>query len=166
MGIWSSCGLTLARGCTRACRLFVTCNSIVWLPMKVLHVMPEFPYPPDAGGRADIWNRLRMMSHLGYGIDGLVMEQKRVPEERRVAEMWRFVSNSSLSLAGPCEAAWLRLFRPRAPSITHSRTYAFTSNMTLPSLREKACGRFSIILRCRPKYGYYGCITTKVSICG
>lgn len=60
--------------------------------MKILHVMPEFPYPPDAGGRADIWNRLRVMSGLGHRIDCLVMEQKRVPEERHVAEMRRLVN--------------------------------------------------------------------------
>ncbi|HEY2360342.1 MAG TPA: glycosyltransferase family 4 protein [Candidatus Angelobacter sp.] len=60
--------------------------------MKVLHVMPEFPNPPDAGGRADMWNRLRVMCGLGYGIDVLVMDQKRVPEERHVADMRHLVN--------------------------------------------------------------------------
>lgn len=60
--------------------------------MNVLHVMPEFPNPPDAGGRADIWNRLRVMCGLGYGIDVLVMNQKRPPQERHVAEMRSLVN--------------------------------------------------------------------------
>jgi polysaccharide biosynthesis protein PslH len=62
-------------------------------PMKVLHVMSEFPYPPDNGIRADIWGRLRAMNRLGYSIDILVMRQKLIPEERHVAEMRGLVNS-------------------------------------------------------------------------
>ncbi len=55
--------------------------------MKVLHVMPEFPCPPDNGMRADMWDRLRAMSRLGFSIDVLVMKQKLSPEARHVDEL-------------------------------------------------------------------------------
>ena len=55
--------------------------------------MPEFPYPPDNGCRADIWGRLQAMSHLGHGIDALVMSTKRVPGERDAAEVRRFLNS-------------------------------------------------------------------------
>ena len=55
--------------------------------MKVLHVMSEFPYPPDSGIRADVWNRLRAMNRLGYSIHALVIKQKATPEAQHVAEM-------------------------------------------------------------------------------
>jgi glycosyltransferase involved in cell wall biosynthesis len=87
--------------------------------MKVLHVMPEFPYPPDAGGRADIWNRLRIMSQLGYGIDGLVMEQKRVPEEQHVAEMWRFVGNMQFVARRPLRSC-LATIVPTASALNNT----------------------------------------------
>jgi hypothetical protein len=61
--------------------------------MRILHVLPELPYPPDAGGRADIWNRIQLMSRLGCDIDGLVMAQRRAPEERHVAELRALLSN-------------------------------------------------------------------------
>jgi len=61
--------------------------------MKILHVMSEFPYPPDNGSRADIWGRLQTMSHLGHSIDALVMSTKRVPRERDTAEVRRFVNS-------------------------------------------------------------------------
>src|SRR5258708_16782119 len=61
--------------------------------MKVLHVMPDFPCPPDNGARADIWARLQAMSRLGYEIHVLVMAQKIRPKERHVAELRSVVSN-------------------------------------------------------------------------
>ena len=61
--------------------------------LNILHVMPEFPYPPDAGVRADIWSRLQAINSLGHSIDAIVMQQKLVPEKRYVAEMRKFVNS-------------------------------------------------------------------------
>ncbi|MCP4569368.1 MAG: glycosyltransferase family 4 protein [FCB group bacterium] len=36
---------------------------------KMLVVSPDFPYPPNHGGRVDIWNRIRTLHHLGFEID-------------------------------------------------------------------------------------------------
>ncbi len=55
--------------------------------MNVLHVMSEFPCPPDNGVRADIWVRLRAMARLGYSIDTVVMRQKLLPDAHHVAEL-------------------------------------------------------------------------------
>lgn len=60
--------------------------------MKMLHVMSEFPYPPNNGMRADIWDRIRAMSRLGYSIDIVVTSQKPAPETRHVAELRALVS--------------------------------------------------------------------------
>jgi glycosyltransferase involved in cell wall biosynthesis len=61
--------------------------------MKILHVMPHFPYPPSDGARADIWARLRAMNSLGYRIHALVMEQKATPKDHYVNEMRSLVSS-------------------------------------------------------------------------
>jgi glycosyltransferase involved in cell wall biosynthesis len=63
------------------------------MPMKVLHVMPDLPCPPDNGARADIWARLKAMKRLGYSVHALVMAQKVPPKERRVEEMRNLVSS-------------------------------------------------------------------------
>ena len=61
--------------------------------MKILHVMPDLPCPPDNGARADIWARLQAMKGLGYSVHALVMTQKIPPKERHVAEMRSLVSS-------------------------------------------------------------------------
>ena len=63
------------------------------MPMKVLHVMPEFPYPPVDGARADTWERLRSMNRLGCSVDAVVIKQKVAPEDRHVAEIRQVVSS-------------------------------------------------------------------------
>lgn len=55
--------------------------------MKVLHVMPHFPCPPDNGARADIWARLGAMKRLGYSVDAIVIEHESNPPARYVDEM-------------------------------------------------------------------------------
>jgi glycosyltransferase involved in cell wall biosynthesis len=62
------------------------------IAMKILHVMPDLPCPPDNGARADIWARLQAMNRLGYSVHALVMTQKVPPKERHVAEMGGLVS--------------------------------------------------------------------------
>jgi len=61
--------------------------------MKILHVMLDFPYPPDNGARADVWGRLLAMKRLGYQVDALVMAQKRKPEEHHMVETRKVVRN-------------------------------------------------------------------------
>jgi len=61
--------------------------------MKILHVMPDLPCPPDNGARADVWARLRAMHRLGHSVDALVMAQKVTPKEHHLADMRRLVSN-------------------------------------------------------------------------
>lgn len=56
-------------------------------------MMPDLPYPPDNGARADIWDRLRAMNRLGYIVHALVMAQKVPPKERYINEMRSLVSS-------------------------------------------------------------------------
>src|SRR5436305_691887 len=60
----SSC-MALAGGTTR--------------PLSVLHVMPEFPYPPVHGGRLDMWGRLCDLSRLGHRLH-LIATVKEPPD--------------------------------------------------------------------------------------
>jgi glycosyltransferase involved in cell wall biosynthesis len=52
--------------------------------LRVLHVMKELPYPPNDGFRADMWDRVRTMSRLGYSIHALVMAPKEPVEQHRL----------------------------------------------------------------------------------
>ena len=61
--------------------------------MKILHVMPDLPCPPDNGARADVWARLVAMNRLGYRVHALVMAGKMAPEDRHVDEMRTLVSS-------------------------------------------------------------------------
>ena len=61
--------------------------------MNILHVMSEFPCPPDNGIRADIWGRVRAMSGLGHRIDVLVMKQKQTPDVKHLAELQGLVNS-------------------------------------------------------------------------
>lgn len=44
--------------------------------VRVLVVAPDFPYPPNHGGRMDIWNRLKFLSLSGLYIDLIVTAEK------------------------------------------------------------------------------------------
>ncbi|MBV8206120.1 MAG: glycosyltransferase [Acidobacteria bacterium] len=55
--------------------------------MHVLHVIPEFPFPPDSGVRADIWNRLIAMRRLGYRVDAVVIRPRTLPKQRHVTAL-------------------------------------------------------------------------------
>lgn len=61
--------------------------------MKVLHVMPDLPCPPDNGARADIWARLGAMQRLGYTVHALVVAPKSDPSDRHVEEMMTRVAS-------------------------------------------------------------------------
>ena len=37
--------------------------------LKILQVCPDCPYPPDNGGRLDIWKRTLSLRNLGYAVD-------------------------------------------------------------------------------------------------
>ena len=39
---------------------------------RILVVAPDFPYPPNHGGRVDVWKRILTLKNLGYNIDLLV----------------------------------------------------------------------------------------------
>lgn len=48
--------------------------------MDILIVAPDFPFPPNHGGRADVWKRLLLLRDQGHVIDLLcTAEQGRVP---------------------------------------------------------------------------------------
>jgi len=124
--------------------------------MKILHVMSEFPYPPDNGVRADIWGRLQTMSHLGHTIDALVMNTKRVPTSGDTAEMRRFVNDLKFIDRTP--------LRPLL-AINRSRGCTYTSNMTLQLPRETASMQFSRTQDCGPQYARCAYTMTRVVGC-
>lgn len=50
---------------------------------KMLIVAPDFPYPPNHGGRADVWGRIQAVSRLGFEIH-LVATVKEFPRKEDV----------------------------------------------------------------------------------
>ena len=36
---------------------------------RILVVCPDFVYPPNHGGRVDIWNRIKALNKLGVCVD-------------------------------------------------------------------------------------------------
>jgi glycosyltransferase involved in cell wall biosynthesis len=55
--------------------------------------MPDFPFPPDNGARADVWSRIVAMKSLGYSIHLLVMAQKLQPSPSHVTAVRRVVDS-------------------------------------------------------------------------
>ena len=49
--------------------------------MRVLHVMPDFPWPPLHGGRVDIWGRLAALAGLGADVDVIATVREPVAAE-------------------------------------------------------------------------------------
>lgn len=45
--------------------------------MNILLVAPDFPYPPNHGGRVDIWSRIKCLSQAGATIDLVVTAQRQ-----------------------------------------------------------------------------------------
>ncbi|MFQ6009040.1 MAG: glycosyltransferase family 4 protein [Candidatus Zixiibacteriota bacterium] len=50
---------------------------------SILVVSPDFPYPPNHGGRVDIWNRIRALKNIGFTID-LVATVKVNPQSEDI----------------------------------------------------------------------------------
>lgn len=53
--------------------------------MKILIVAPDFPYPPNHGGRVDVWERLKALSRLSE-VD-LVACTKKMPPKAHMAHV-------------------------------------------------------------------------------
>lgn len=45
---------------------------------KILVVAPDYPYPPNHGGRVDVWKRMLVLKQLGYDLD-LLVSVKEMP---------------------------------------------------------------------------------------
>jgi len=60
--------------------------------MKLLVVAPDFPYPPNHGGRVDTWVRLRVLAQLGHTVD-LLVTSKIMPNESEVSMVKNVVRN-------------------------------------------------------------------------
>lgn len=49
---------------------------------EILIVSSDFPYPPNHGGRKDVWNRIELLKNLGFNIDLIcTVKDKPSPEE-------------------------------------------------------------------------------------
>lgn len=57
---------------------------------KILVVAPDFPYPPNHGGRVDVWGRIKALRNLGFTID-LAATSKIEPTAAENAEVKKYV---------------------------------------------------------------------------
>lgn len=58
--------------------------------MNILVVSPDFPFPPNHGGRVDIWTRLKTFAAMGLTID-LAVTSKLTPTNEALAEVKKYV---------------------------------------------------------------------------
>jgi polysaccharide biosynthesis protein PslH len=62
---------------------------------RLLIVMPDFPFPPNYGGRVDMWSRIKLLNRMGLQVD-LVASVKDVPSEQEAQEVRRCVCSLTL----------------------------------------------------------------------
>jgi glycosyltransferase involved in cell wall biosynthesis len=62
---------------------------------KILVVSPDFPFPPNHGGRVDIWNRIKVLKKIGFETD-LVVTVKQSPDASEIDYIKSFVNNVAL----------------------------------------------------------------------
>lgn len=56
----------------------------------LLYINTDFVYPPNHGGRVDMWNRIRSLVEIGYSVD-LVCTVKERPEEKYIRHVEQVV---------------------------------------------------------------------------
>ncbi|ARQ74449.1 hypothetical protein B6D87_09580 [Pseudomonas fragi] len=61
--------------------------------MKILVVSPDHPYPPNHGGRVDIWNRILLLSELNCIVDIVITTPKTTLTTDEESEFRRQVRN-------------------------------------------------------------------------
>ena len=120
--------------------------------MKILHVIPDFPFPPDNGARADVWSRIVAMKSLGYSVDVLVVAQKRTPSAEEISQVRHVVDSLHFIEPKPrykCIVTRMPTYIARSASLTEHRltkeydltlmeaehTFAITQNPTLRTKR-------------------------------
>jgi polysaccharide biosynthesis protein PslH len=62
---------------------------------KILIVSPDFPYPPNHGGRVDIWGRIKVLHEMGFSID-LLATVKEPPRPHDIDIVYQFVNEIML----------------------------------------------------------------------
>jgi glycosyltransferase involved in cell wall biosynthesis len=62
---------------------------------RLLIVAPDFPFPPNYGGRVDMWCRIQLLHRMGIPVD-LIASVKEIPSEQQVQEVQRYVSSLTL----------------------------------------------------------------------
>ncbi|MEH7313395.1 glycosyltransferase family 4 protein [Priestia megaterium] len=48
---------------------------------KLLIVSPDFPYPPNHGGRKDVWTKILIFKELGFDVDLICTSSEDIPEK-------------------------------------------------------------------------------------
>jgi polysaccharide biosynthesis protein PslH len=57
--------------------------------------MPDFPFPPNYGGRLDMWRRIQLLHRMGISVD-VVASIKEAPNQEQEQEVRRWVHNLKL----------------------------------------------------------------------
>jgi glycosyltransferase involved in cell wall biosynthesis len=57
--------------------------------MRILQISPQFPYPPDNGGKIGIWNIYRKFAEFGADVDFLSITDEK-PSPENIADFSRF----------------------------------------------------------------------------
>lgn len=62
--------------------------------IRMLVVAPDFPYPPNHGGRAEIWGRIKILASLGFNIDLISTIKGNPPCMQNVREIEKYVKRT------------------------------------------------------------------------
>jgi glycosyltransferase involved in cell wall biosynthesis len=62
---------------------------------RVLIVAHDFPFPPNYGGRVDMWSRIKLLHRMGVQVD-VVASLKDLPSEQQAQEVQRYVRSLTL----------------------------------------------------------------------
>jgi hypothetical protein len=113
----------VARGNAVATVAICTKGAVMSQPLRLVVVAQEFPYPPNHGGRADVWRRMRALKALGVNLALVCWYEDIVntPSEAEVAAVLEVVDSLIVvPKKGGLWRALVRLFRIAAGTPSHA----------------------------------------------
>jgi glycosyltransferase involved in cell wall biosynthesis len=106
--------------------------------LKLVVIAQEFPFPPNHGGRADIWRRLRALKQLGYALFLVCWcEQDSPPSQQEIEQVRQVVAGLRIITKRKGMAANLqRLRRMLAGTPSHAAARAVDAQQTASLVNE------------------------------
>lgn len=62
--------------------------------MKILIISPDLPYPPNHGGRVDIWNRIKLLSKLNHEVDIAITSNEEFTNTADREQFYKYIGKA------------------------------------------------------------------------